>query len=184
MRFFRRIKLLPGITLNISKSGLSVSAGTRGARVTFGKDGQRGTLGIPGTGLSQTWFRRYEKRPASLAEQVGLASPEKQDDIPCNWYIGDLIRFYQQLPQKHPLWRIWGVGVAVLFILILLLTLGKGVAIIAYVALYVAPVVLIAGLINPVLVRQTNRIAAVWVPLMYWSISLFFLLIAGLALDF
>jgi len=35
-RLFRRIKIAPGITLNLSKSGLSASAGVRGARVTLG----------------------------------------------------------------------------------------------------------------------------------------------------
>ena len=32
-RLFRRIKIAPGITLNLSKSGLSASAGVRGARI-------------------------------------------------------------------------------------------------------------------------------------------------------
>jgi hypothetical protein len=30
-RLFRRIKIAPGITLNLSKSGLSASAGVRGS---------------------------------------------------------------------------------------------------------------------------------------------------------
>ncbi|MCA9179619.1 MAG: DUF4236 domain-containing protein, partial [Planctomycetales bacterium] len=52
IRFRRRIKLAPGLHLNISGSGLSLSAGPRGASVTFG--GRRGThmnAGIPGSGL-------------------------------------------------------------------------------------------------------------------------------------
>jgi hypothetical protein len=53
-RFQRRVKLLPGITLNISKSGLSTSFGVRGARVTVGHGKTRTTLGIPGTGISHT----------------------------------------------------------------------------------------------------------------------------------
>jgi len=51
-RLFRRIKIAPGITLNLSKSGLSASAGVRGARVTLGPRGVRRTVGIPGTGIS------------------------------------------------------------------------------------------------------------------------------------
>jgi hypothetical protein len=51
-RLFRRIKIAPGITLNLSKSGLSASAGVRGARVTLGPRGVRRTVGIPGTGVS------------------------------------------------------------------------------------------------------------------------------------
>jgi hypothetical protein len=51
-RLFRRIKIAPGITLNLSKSGLSASAGVRGARVTLGPRGVRRTVGVPGTGIS------------------------------------------------------------------------------------------------------------------------------------
>ena len=51
-RLFRRIKIAPGITINLSKSGLSASAGMRGARVTLGPRGVRRTVGIPGTGIS------------------------------------------------------------------------------------------------------------------------------------
>lgn len=52
IRFRKRIKLAPGLHLNLSGSGLSVSAGPRGASMTFG--GRGGTYmntGIPGTGL-------------------------------------------------------------------------------------------------------------------------------------
>ena len=53
-RFSRRITLIPGVRLNISKSGVSTSIGGRGASVTVGKRGVRTTVGIPGTGLSYT----------------------------------------------------------------------------------------------------------------------------------
>jgi tetratricopeptide (TPR) repeat protein len=53
-RFFRRIKLAPGVTLNLSKSGGSLSFGRRGARYTVGPRGTRQTVGIPGTGLFYT----------------------------------------------------------------------------------------------------------------------------------
>ena len=51
-RLFRRLKIAPGITINLSKSGLSASAGMRGARVTLGPRGVRRTMGIPSTGIS------------------------------------------------------------------------------------------------------------------------------------
>ena len=53
-RFWRRIGLAPGITLNLSKSGGSLSFGPHGARFTIGPRGVRGTVGIPGTGLFYT----------------------------------------------------------------------------------------------------------------------------------
>lgn len=51
-RFRRSVRLLPGIRLNIGKSGISTSIGGRGATVNIGKRGTRATLGLPGTGLS------------------------------------------------------------------------------------------------------------------------------------
>jgi hypothetical protein len=53
-RFQRRIRLLPNLRVNLSKSGVSASVGTRGAWLTFGRRGTRGTVGIPGTGVSYT----------------------------------------------------------------------------------------------------------------------------------
>jgi tetratricopeptide (TPR) repeat protein len=53
-RFFRRIKLAPGVTLNLSKQGGSISLGPRGAKYTIGTSGQRATVGLPGTGLFYT----------------------------------------------------------------------------------------------------------------------------------
>ena len=53
-RFQKRIKLLPGISLNFSKSGISTSVGVKGARVTFGNGKTRTTVGLPGTGISHT----------------------------------------------------------------------------------------------------------------------------------
>ncbi len=49
-RFQRRIKIMPGVTLNVGKRGVSTSFGRRGAHVTIGQNGVRTTVGIPGTG--------------------------------------------------------------------------------------------------------------------------------------
>ena len=47
----KRIKIAPGVHLNISKGGISTSVGPKGAKVTFGKNGTYLNKGIPGTGL-------------------------------------------------------------------------------------------------------------------------------------
>lgn len=57
-RFNRRIKIGPGIRLNVSKSGVSTSVGRRGAWFTFGGKVTRSTVGIPGTGVSYTETER------------------------------------------------------------------------------------------------------------------------------
>lgn len=53
-RFSKRVKILPGVSLNFSKSGVSTSLGPRGAKVTIGHGKVRQTVGIPGTGISYT----------------------------------------------------------------------------------------------------------------------------------
>lgn len=53
-RFFKRINIAPGVTVNLSKSGGSLSVGPRGAKLTVGPRGPRASLGIPGTGLYYT----------------------------------------------------------------------------------------------------------------------------------
>jgi len=53
-RFWRRVRLAPGITLNLSKSTASLSFGPPGAKYTISPRGNRATAGIPGTGLFYT----------------------------------------------------------------------------------------------------------------------------------
>jgi hypothetical protein len=50
-RFFKRIPVIPGLRLNLSKSGVSVSLGRKGAWTTFSRRGRRTTVGAPGTGI-------------------------------------------------------------------------------------------------------------------------------------
>ena len=54
LRFWRRVRLAPGVTMNLSKRGGSLSFGPRGAKYTVGTSGQRGTVSLPGTGLFYT----------------------------------------------------------------------------------------------------------------------------------
>ena len=50
-RFRKRVKIAPGVNLNFSKSGTSVTVGGKGASVNVGKKGVYGNVGIPGTGI-------------------------------------------------------------------------------------------------------------------------------------
>ena len=47
----KRIKIAPGIHLNLSKGGVSTSIGPKGAKVSIGKNGTFLNTSIPGTGL-------------------------------------------------------------------------------------------------------------------------------------
>ncbi len=52
LRFQKRIRILPGLWLNLSKTGISFSLGGNGATMNVGTRSRTFTVGIPGTGLS------------------------------------------------------------------------------------------------------------------------------------
>ena len=58
-RFYRRVSIFPGLSVNVSKSGPSLTVGMRGAHITLGSKGIRKTVGIPGTGIYYTSHSGY-----------------------------------------------------------------------------------------------------------------------------
>lgn len=71
LRFQRRIRILPGLHVNLSRSGVGLSVGVRGAHVGITARGQRyASAGLPGTGVS---WREYERKPA--ARRCDLCAP-------------------------------------------------------------------------------------------------------------
>jgi len=77
-RFYRRVSIFPGLSVNVSKSGPSLTVGMRGAHMTFGSKGIRKTVGIPGTGIyytSQTGYHSgahsaHVDQPISESQQT------------------------------------------------------------------------------------------------------------------
>lgn len=61
IRFWRRIRLLPNIFLNMSKTGISLTIASHILNVTLGKNGVRFTTGLRGSGLSFTEYKKYKK---------------------------------------------------------------------------------------------------------------------------
>lgn len=53
-RFRKSVRILPGVRLNFSGSGVSTSIGPRGATINLGRRGIKSTTSIPGSGLSYT----------------------------------------------------------------------------------------------------------------------------------
>jgi hypothetical protein len=51
-RFRKRIRILPGFRINLSKTGISTSLGGKGLTVNVRNDNVKTTVGLPGTGLS------------------------------------------------------------------------------------------------------------------------------------
>jgi hypothetical protein len=68
-RFRRSLKIAPGIRLNFSKRGTSLSLGGRGFTTNISKRGTKTTVGLPGTGISYSTSSPRKKR-SSLREPV------------------------------------------------------------------------------------------------------------------
>ena len=56
IRFRRSFKIFPGVKIHVSKGGVSVSVGGRGASLNFSRRGVRQTLGLPGSGVSESSY--------------------------------------------------------------------------------------------------------------------------------
>jgi hypothetical protein len=77
LRFQCHPSLIPGIRVNVSKSRASLGIDHRGAWYTIGPTGQRASVGLPGTGLSWTGYRRWHPhghdRPPTAMHRVAFA---------------------------------------------------------------------------------------------------------------
>lgn len=80
-RFRRSVRVLPGVRLNLSRGGASVSLGGRGFHYTVGPKGTRTTVGIPGTGLSWSQYTPHgggsSSSVPSQASPVAYLSPQE-----------------------------------------------------------------------------------------------------------
>lgn len=66
-RFQRRIRVAPGVRLNISKSGIGGSVGRTGLRLGIDSNRRRYfSIGLPGTGLSYRAFLGQRLKPKHL----------------------------------------------------------------------------------------------------------------------
>jgi hypothetical protein len=66
------VRIAPGLTFNLSKRGVSVSAGVRGAHVTVNSQCEvTETVGLPGTGLYYT--QRKKLRGGTGATTIAVA---------------------------------------------------------------------------------------------------------------
>lgn len=82
-RFRKRINILPGVKLNVSKKGISsVSIGKSGATVNLSKKGTQTTIGVPGTGVSYSKYQPHQTKAqpqpkiAPTAQRPDYLSPE------------------------------------------------------------------------------------------------------------
>lgn len=76
MRFRKRVRLFPGVTLNLSKTGISTTVGVPGASVNFNKQGTFLNTGLPGTGI-------YDRKRIGGKKPLNSSNQKFQDfEIP------------------------------------------------------------------------------------------------------
>ena len=56
IRFRKSFNLFPGVKVNMSKGGMSISVGRKGFHLNFSKRGVRQTVGLPGSGISESSY--------------------------------------------------------------------------------------------------------------------------------
>jgi hypothetical protein len=103
IRFRKTINLMPGVKLNLSRGGISLSVGRPGATVNFSKHGIRRTIGIPGSGLSDTAYIKKNKSESEKEEDKAKESEEKESEGPsdeqeeggigCSWGCLSILLF-------------------------------------------------------------------------------------------
>lgn len=67
---------MKGLTINLSKTGASLTLGGRGASVNLSKRGTKTTLGLPGTGISYSAIQR-NKLPIEVSTDEILNPPRE-----------------------------------------------------------------------------------------------------------
>jgi len=89
-RFRKSIKLGGGFRLNLSKSGVGISGGVKGARVGIGPCGTRTTLSVPGTGMSYVSTKGLKKR-TSMQQVPTTKAHATMQYKGTRWLVGAII---------------------------------------------------------------------------------------------
>lgn len=83
LNFRKSIKICKGVSLNLSKSGVGVSVGTKGARASVNSSGRTSVrVGIPGTGLSYSTSHTIGgKKKSSGKRSYNSAAQKKKEEL-------------------------------------------------------------------------------------------------------
>jgi hypothetical protein len=85
IRIRKSFNLFPGVKVNMSKGGMSISVGRRGFHLNFSKRGVRQTVGLPGSGVSESSYlfknNSDEDKKEGKAEK-DQASAEETEEKP------------------------------------------------------------------------------------------------------
>jgi hypothetical protein len=83
VRIRKSFNLFPGVKVNISKGGMSISVGRKGFHLNFSKRGVRQTVGLPGSGISESSYlfknKADEDKKEKEMEQEERTSEEAEE---------------------------------------------------------------------------------------------------------
>lgn len=105
----KRIKIAPGISINLSKSGVSATVGVKGASVNIGKKGTYLNAGIPGTGItsrtkiSDIGTGEKAQKLDDIAVQEQLQEPKQSflEKLEKHNYKAEIDIFFSKFPRKN-----------------------------------------------------------------------------------
>lgn len=106
LRFRKSVKVIPGVRLNFSKSGISTSLGATGARMTLSKSGVYSNVGLPGTGIymREKMFKQSNPKSNLTAKESDMTDESKSTFDPysevenANKYIENIIDIGYKTP--------------------------------------------------------------------------------------
>ncbi len=112
IRFRKSFTLFPGVKVNVSKGGTSITVGKKGFHLNFSKRGVRQTVGLPGSGISETSYLFKDKEDDDdEKEQVSKKEERSSEET------GDKPKRHFRQSAKERASSPWGF---VLFVLIAL----------------------------------------------------------------
>lgn len=80
IRFRRQIKVAPGVKLNLSKSGVSTTVGSKGLHFNISKRGIKRTMTIPGTGISEVDYVKKTGESEEKKEEKKEKAAERREE--------------------------------------------------------------------------------------------------------
>ncbi|WP_407114792.1 DUF4236 domain-containing protein [Bradyrhizobium sp. LMG 9283] len=125
-RFRRSFKIIPGVRLNVSGSGASVTLGPRGLHYTVGPRGTRTTIGLPGSGVSWTSYQPYavanasppplpDKHQPPVPDSIEVSQGTVIDSAPIDELVANsTIDIAQTLAAAQSRWRRYKILIAML----------------------------------------------------------------------
>src|SRR5215211_2307836 len=124
VRFRRTFTLFPGVKVNVSKGGTSITVGKKGFHLNFSKRGVRQTTSLPGSGISHTSYlvkNDDEDEEQNTTKREERAESEEKEEKPKRGRTRRTIREHASSP--------WGFFLFVLVALFFIYVGGQALGI-------------------------------------------------------